>query len=303
MDRIYVMELVRSFQLGQIGRRAFLSRAAKALGSMAAAQLLLSACQHEQEENPEPVVQSPRRDDGAAASEGAALALVTGMVAYPGDQDEESLMGYLAKPQQEGAFPAVIVVQEWWGVDEHIKDVTRRFAQAGFSALAPDLYHGVVTSEPDQARKLVMELDMEAAVAELRKAVDYLLSQRFVAGPKAGLVGFCMGGRLALQTARHEEQLGAVVAFYGAPLSAEETAQVKAPIMGNYGSLDQGIPLERIQAMQAALDRAGIENDVKVYEGAMHAFFNDARPSGHHPEASKDAWGRTLSWFRKYLGK
>lgn len=303
MDRIYVMELVRSFQLGQIGRRAFLSRAAKALGSVAAAQLLLSACQHEQEENPEPVVQSPRRDDGAAASDGAALGLITGMVAYPGDQPEKALMGYLARPQQEGPFPAVIVVQEWWGVDEHIKDVTRRFAQEGFSALAPDLYHGVVTSEPDQARKLVMELDMGAAVSEIRKAVDYLLAQSYAAGAKAGLVGFCMGGRLALQAAHYEDKLGAVVAFYGTPLSAEEAAQVKAPIMGNYGSLDQGIPLERVQTMQAALERAGIENDVKVYQNAMHAFFNDTRPSGYHPEAAKDAWQRTLSWFREHLGK
>lgn len=303
MDRIYVMELVRSFQLGQIGRRAFLSRASKAMGSVAAAQLLLSACRHEGEEDVEPVVQSPRRDDSAAASEGAAMGLITGMVSYPDEPAGETWMGYLARPDKQGAFPAVIVIQEWWGVDDHIKDVTRRFAQAGFAALAPDLYHGAVTSEPDQARKLVMELDMEAAVSEIRNAVEHLLSQSFVTGPRAGLVGFCMGGRLVLQTARHEERLGAVVAFYGAPLTAEEAVQVKAPIMGNYGSLDQGIPLDRIQTMRQALDQAGIENDIKVYEPAKHAFFNDTRASGYHAAASQDAWQRTLAWFNTYLGK
>lgn len=296
MDRIYVMELVRSFQCGLIDRRTFLSRATKALGSAAAAGMLLSACQHSDEENPPPVVESPKHNETKTA---AVAGLLTGMVDYPGG-GEQALMGYLARPEEQGSHPALIVIQEWWGLNDHIKDITRRFAQAGYVALAPDLYHGVVTSEPDEARKLVMQLDRDAAVAEIGSAIDYLLTQDFVAGPKLGTVGFCMGGWLVLQTAIDNENVGASVAFYGSPLSDEEVARVKAPVMGNYGSLDGGIPVERVKQMEAALNAAGIENDIKVFDGAQHAFFNDTRPS-YHEAASKEAWARTLGWFEKYL--
>lgn len=296
MDRIDVMELARSFQCGLIDRRIFLSRATKALGSAAAAGMLLTACQHSDEDNPPPVVEAPQRDDTETA---VVAGLVTGMVDYP-DGEEGTLMGYLARPEEQGSHPGVIVIQEWWGLNEHIKDLTRRFAQAGYVALAPDLYHGVVTSEPDEARKLVMQLDRDAAVSEIGSAIEHLLAQDYVAGPKLGTVGFCMGGWLVLQTAIDNEKVGASVAFYGSPLSDEEVARVKAPVMGNYGSLDGGIPVERVKQMEAALNAAGIENDIKVFEGAQHAFFNDTRPS-YHEAASKEAWSRTLGWFEKYL--
>lgn len=294
MDRIYLMELVRSFQLGQLNRRTFLARATKALGSAASAGLLLSACQHSKEDNPPPVVESPQRDDTQTA---VVAGLVTSMVDYPGAGDAE-LMGYLARPEGEATRPGVVVVQEWWGLDEHIKDLARRFAQAGYAALAPDLYHGAVTSEPDEARKLAMALDRDAAVGEIRSAADFLRAQG--ARPKIGVVGFCMGGWLVLQTALDEPQLGAAVAFYGRPLTPEEAARAQAPVMGNYGALDAGIPVERVTAMAEALSAAGVANDMKVYEGAPHAFFNDTRPS-YHAEAAQDAWARTLAWFERYL--
>ncbi len=298
MDRIYVMELVRSFQVGLIDRRTFLARATKALGSAAAAGMLLTACQHSEEETPPPVVDESANGSGA---EPATAGLVTGTVSYPGDQEGETLSGYLARPEEEGTRLGVVVIQEWWGLDDHIKDVTRRFASVGFAALAPDLYHGQVTTEPDQARKLVMELDMEAAVAEIRAAMGYLLGQDYVEGEAAGAVGFCMGGGLVLQLARVSDRLGAAVAFYGSPLSAEQAAQVEAPVMGNYGAEDQGIPESRIRTMEAAFEEAGVNHDIKIYEGAQHAFFNDTRPSSHAPEASEDAWARTLDWFRTHL--
>lgn len=297
MDRIYIQELVRSFQCGTIGRRQFLSRVTKIVGSAAAAQMLLTACQHSNEDNPDEVVQGTRNEE-VPSEPVVAAGIVSAMVNYPGGED--GLMGYLARPDDDAAHPAVVVIQEWWGLNEHIKDVTRRFAEEGFVALAPDLYHGQVVSEPDAARSLAIALDRDAAVQEIQSATDYLQQQSFVSVRKVGTVGFCMGGWLSLQTAVDEADVGASVAFYGRPLTADEVGSIQAPIMGNYGADDRGIPVANVEAMQTALSEAGIENDIKIYDGADHAFFNDTRPS-YHEEASKDAWERTLGWYRKHL--
>jgi carboxymethylenebutenolidase len=307
MDRVYVMQLVRSFQCGFIGRREFLKRATAALGSAAAANTLLAACTPLPAQPPPPVVEEPKAAEAPASQPaessvsetGAAGELIVEMVDYT-DADGEVLMGYLARPAGDDKAPAVIVIQEWWGLNDHIKDVVRRFADEGFVALAPDLYHGQVTTEPDEARKLVMELDMAEAVREIQRAIDFLQAQDYVAGPKVGIVGFCMGGGLVLQTARVEEDLGAGVAFYGGALSPEEAKEVKAPILGLYGAADQGIPVDSVRAMEAALNEAGIENEFHIYDGAPHAFFNDTRDS-YRPDAAADAWPRTLAWFRTHL--
>ena len=298
MDRIYVMELVRSFQVGEIDRRQFLKRATAALGSLAAANTLLAACAQSPSSSPPPVV-----DESQAAAEPGLKAegdLTVGVVEYP-DADGETLMGYLARQTDAGAQPAVVVIQEWWGLNDHIKDIVRRLAGEGFVALAPDLYHGVVTTEPDEARKQAMALDMAEAVKEIQQAILFLQGQAYVAGPKVGIVGFCMGGGLVLQTALREDDLAAGVVFYGRPLSPEEAGQVKAPILGLFGAADQGIPVAAAEAMHAGFDRAGIENEIHVYEGAQHAFFNDTRAS-YNAEAAADAWTRTLAWFRDHLG-
>jgi carboxymethylenebutenolidase len=197
----------------------------------------------------------------------------------------------------------VIVVQEWWGLNEHIKDVTRRFAQAGYIALAPDLYHGQVATEPDEARKLVMELDMPAAVQEIGSAADFLLGQDYVSGEQVGVLGFCMGGGLALQAALNDAGTGryaVAIPFYGSPLTAEQAATVQTPILGLYGADDGGIPAADVKAMQDALTAAGVDNSFTIYDGAPHAFFNDTRES-YRPEAATDAWQQTLAWLQKYL--
>src|SRR5262245_30198592 len=230
MDRVYVMQLVRSFQRGELTRRDFLRKATIALGSVASANLLLTACGSTQDASLPPAVQ-----EAAPAAEGGETGgLVTETVNYP-DPDGETLMGYLARPSAGEPKPAVVVIQEWWGLNDHIKDVANRFAEQGYVALAPDLYKGVVVTEPDEAMKLVMELDMAEAVREIQHGIDFLQGQDYVAGEKVGIVGFCMGGGLALQTALAEDNLGAAVAFYGRPLPPDQAGQVKAPVLGLYG--------------------------------------------------------------------
>jgi len=303
MDRIYVMQLVRSLQVGEIDRRTFLSRATAAIGSFSAASLLLAACQSVGEA-PRPVTEPVPTGEGVGSPQTSMTTeegLIAGRVEYPGP-DGETLSGYWARPQGEGSWPAVIVVQEWWGVNEHIMDVTRRIAAQGYVALAPDLYKGQIATEPDEARKLVMELDMPAAVEEIGSAIDFLLAQEFVRGDKAGIVGFCMGGRLTLMTALVNDKLAVAVPFYGAPLTPEEAVQVKAPVLGLYGAEDSGIPVNAVLAMEKALAEAGIDHEIHIYEGAPHAFFNDTRAS-YRPEAAADAWERTLRWFEKYLNR
>lgn len=296
MDRVYTMELVRSFQVGALSRREFLTKASTALGSAAAASVLLAACTPVTGPT-EPVVLATQPSPTGQTRPTPGVIAET--ISYP-DGQGGTLTGYLARPTGEGTWPAVVVIQEWWGLNDHIKDVARRFAAAGFVALAPDLYHGRVVSEPNEARKLVMTLDMNAAVREIQAGIGHLLERPEVAGPKVGLTGFCMGGRLVLMTALVDDRLGAAVPWYGSPLAAEQAGQVKAPVLGLYGEKDSGIPVTAVRAMQEALTAAGLANDIVVYPGAEHAFFNDTRPS-YNPPAAADAWQRTLAWFRKYL--
>ena len=296
MDRILTMELVRSFQVGELSRRDFLAKASTALGSAAAASILLAACTPVTGPTG-PVVLATQA--AGAESSSPVPGVTTSMVTYP-DGQGGTLTGYLARPAGDGKAPAVIVIQEWWGLNDNIKDIARRFAAEGFVALAPDLYHGQVVSEPNEARKLVMSLDMDAAVGEIQAAIDFLLKQQAVAGPKVGLTGFCMGGRLVLMTALVDDRLGAAVPWYGSPLTATQAGQVKVPILGLYGEQDGGIPVASVREMQQGLDAAGIANEIVIYPGAQHAFFNDTRPS-YHPQAAADAWQRALTWFRKYL--
>ncbi len=179
--------------------------------------------------------------------------------------------GYLARP--DATAPAIVVLQEWWGLNDHIKDVTRRFADAGFVALAPDFYRGEVAAEPDEALKLAMELQYPQVQADVQGAIDYLLAQPFVTPKKVGVVGFCMGGRLAGKLAASARDLNAAVAFYGvAPLSDEEAASIHVPLLAIYGENDGGFPPEMIQSNDDKLTAAGKPHEMIVYPGAPHAF-------------------------------
>jgi carboxymethylenebutenolidase len=209
--------------------------------------------------------------------------------------------GYLALPEGDGKHPGIVVIQEWWGLVPHIKDVTERFAREGFVALAPDLYHGIAASEPDEAKKLAMALDRNRAVSEILAAAKYLKSLDSVSPKKVGAIGWCMGGGLALSSAAEANELATAIAFYGRPLAKEDVAKLHVPVMGLYGELDQGIPVTAVREFENELKQAGVAHEIHIYPNAPHAFFNDARPHIYKADAAQDAWQKTLGWFRKYL--
>ncbi len=214
--------------------------------------------------------------------------------------EDQRFSGFLALPEAGRIRGGVVVIQEWWGLNDHMRDLASRFAGAGYHAIVPDLYHGRVTAEPDEARKLAMELELDRAVSAMVGAVNYL-SGRGVA--RVGTVGFCMGGSLALALAQHTPRLDAVVSFYGGrPLSVPEAEQIGCPVLLFFGGLDTGIPTERIQQTREALDGAAVPNEVVVYPDAGHAFFNDTRPRAYNSAAADDAWRRTLEFFGHELG-
>ncbi len=294
MDRIELMELVQEYQIGRISRRDFLVNATATLGSIAAANSLLAACVASPVEAPPPVVDTsqPTAIAGTVTDAG----YTKGIVKYPAQG--EQLMGYISFATAGDARPAVIVLQEWWGLNDHIKAVTDRFAEAGYVALAPDLYHGVVTTEPDEARKQAMALGMRDAVGEIQQAVNYLKGLDNMSGG-IGIIGFCMGGGLVYQSVANIVDLSAGAGFYGSPLNPTEAAQVIIPTASFLGSAD-GISVSSVQAMHDVFDENGIDNAFHVYEGAQHAFFNDTRPS-YDADAAQDSWEKTLAWFEQYL--
>ena len=215
------------------------------------------------------------------------------------DSNGSTVPGYLCRPSGDGASPGVIVLQEWWGLEPHIKDIAERYARAGFVAMAPDLYHGNVTAEPDEARKLAMGMDRERAVKEIASSVRYLKAQSYVNG-KVGTVGYCMGGGLSIAAACNVQEVDAAIIYYGGSPSAEDLAKVTVPVLGLYGGADGGVPVSTATALSEALEKNGTPYDVHIYGGAPHAFFNDTRES-YREEAANDSWERTLTFFQKNL--
>jgi carboxymethylenebutenolidase len=231
----------------------------------------------------------------------AASDIRTESVSFASNGDTAS--GYLAQPPGDGPFPAVVVIQEWWGLDAHIKDLAERLAQEGFVALAPDLYHGQVATEPDDARKLVMALNRPIALREIGGAMGYLGGLPAVEPKSVGVIGFCMGGGLAMAAAATgDARIGAVAAFYGGGVqpTPEFVGGIKAPVLAIYGEEDAGIPPEQYNGLETEMDRQEKTFDMVVYPGAGHAFLNDTRPA-YNANAATDAWARAVQWFHRYL--
>jgi carboxymethylenebutenolidase len=209
--------------------------------------------------------------------------------------------GYLSTPES-GAGPGVVVIQEWWGLVPHIKDVADRFAREGFVALAPDLYHGDVARSPDEAGKLMMALNIEQAEKDLRGAVKYLLAHEAAAGERVGTVGFCVGGVLSLYAASKNERVGACVVFYGIhPKVEPDFENLRAPVLGLYAEKDSSVPPEAVRALEEKINAHGKSIETHIYPGTDHAFFNDTRPEVYDADAAADAWRRTTDFLRQHL--
>jgi len=220
-------------------------------------------------------------------------------VTFP--SNAHTCQGYFAAPAS-GKGPAVVVIQEWWGLVPHIEDLVARFAREGFVAIAPDLFHGKTTKSPDEAGKMVMELDVDRAVAEIKGAGAYLLQRPECTSKKYGVVGFCMGGGLAQHVATQDQNVGAAVSFYGGfKKVVTNWENLNAPLLLIYGENDQGVPPEKGRELTAKLQKMGKNVEVVIYPNATHAFFNDSRPEVHNPDAAADAWRRTLELFRRSL--
>ena len=210
--------------------------------------------------------------------------------------------GFEARPSCEGVCPAVLVIQEWWGLNDHIKDIAHRLAERGFVALAPDLYDGNVTSDPNQAGTWMQGLDREAAVRILRGGFQFLREDNPVYREHIGVVGFCMGGSYSLLLACREPSLKAAVAYYGdSPDPIDQLKNIRCPVLFFGAGKDQWINAAKIEKIKKAFQQYGVNGEVRVYPDANHAFFNDTRPEVYDAAAARDAWTRTLGLFSRTL--
>jgi carboxymethylenebutenolidase len=218
-----------------------------------------------------------------------------------------SAHGYIAVPAKGPESGAgIIVLQEWWGLVEQITRTCDRFAAVGFTALAPDLYHGttVPLSEPDEAGRRMMALEMATAAKDLSGAVDELV--RRTARPSVGAIGFCMGGGLALVLAtQRPDAVKAVVPAYGLipwPDAQPDYSKLDASVLVHAADQDDYFTPDAALALGAQLEQLGTDVEVHVYPGAGHAFFNEDRPEAHHPESADLLWERSVAFFRRTLG-
>lgn len=214
----------------------------------------------------------------------------------------ETVSGYLAMPDSSGRHPALVVIQEWWGLNDWVKEQAREFARQGYVALAPDLYHGRVATVPVEAHKLMQSMSRDRAIRDLKATYAYLAAIPNVEKHRIGSIGWCMGGGYSLQLAIHEPTLAACVINYGElTTSPAQIGKIKASLLGNFGAEDHGIPPSSVYAFENALQAQGKKIDAKIYPGAGHAFENKNNKAGYRPEASRDAKARTLEFFNKTL--
>ena len=213
-----------------------------------------------------------------------------------------SAPGYLAVPAGEKG-PATIVLQEWWGLDDHIRSICDRFAAEGFYALAPDLYRGETAGQPSEAEQKMMALSMDQAEKDMCGAADYLIAQPGVQGKGVGSVGFCLGGGLSVWAAAYCPNIAAVVSYYYVmPHGKPDFHGIKGPVLGHFGTADAFVSVEEAKSLEDQIRAAGVDVQFDFYEGAGHAFFNDTDRLGTYSESdAKRSWERTVSFLRSAL--
>ncbi len=210
--------------------------------------------------------------------------------------------GYLAAPSA-GQGPGVIVLHEWWGLDGHIRSVCDRLAAAGIFALAPDLYGGETTEQPDEAEQKMMALAIDKAERDLHAAVEFLAVQEGVQGDAVGSVGFCLGGGLSVwAAAANPKVLATVTYYYVLPHGRPDFARIRGPVLGHFGTADAFVPIDEVRALERDMREAGVDVTFELYDGAGHAFFNDSNRLGTYDRAlAERSWARTLEFLHEAL--
>jgi carboxymethylenebutenolidase len=210
--------------------------------------------------------------------------------------------GYLAVPPGERG-PATIVLQEWWGLDAHIRSICDRLADAGFFALAPDLFGGETTTEPSEAQQKMMAMSMEQTERDMCGAAEFLLSQPGSEGRGVGSVGFCLGGGLSVWAAANCPQIAAAVTYYYVmPHGKPDFTRIKGPVLGHFGTADEFIPTDDAHKLEGELRDAGVDVTFHYYDGAGHAFFADHDRLGtYDKDLAELSWERTVSFLRLAL--
>ena len=215
---------------------------------------------------------------------------------------DETVSAYLAVPDSGGPHPALVVIHEWWGLNDWVKEQAQKFAEQGYVTLAVDLYRGKVAYDPNLAHELSRGLPQDQAIRDLKAAFDYLATRPDVRKDKIGSVGWCMGGGFSLLLAVNESKLSACVVNYGSmPTDKDQIQRIQAPVLGNFGAEDRGIPPSAVGAFEDAMKAAHKSIEVKIYEGAGHAFENPNNKLGYREAAAHDAWARTLDFLNRTL--
>jgi carboxymethylenebutenolidase len=280
-----VIEVYEKYSHGSLDRRDFLKKLAIVAGGTAAADALLPLL-----ERNSAIAQVVAKDDAR---------LIVEYVKYPGETGD--VRAYFVRPKGDAKLPGVVVIHENRGLNPHIEDVTRRVALEGFLAMAPDALSplGGTPEDPEKAPGLIGQLDKEKTIKNYLAAVKYLKTLPLSTG-KVGTVGFCWGGGMANQVAVHSPDLVAAVPYYGLVPAAEDVPRIRASLLLHYAGLDERIN-SGIPAYEAALKKASVDYKIYMYEGAQHAFNNDANPARYNRDAAQLAWQRTISFLKQKL--
>ncbi len=215
----------------------------------------------------------------------------------------DGTFAFVAQPDDDARHPGIVLIQEWWGIEPHIRDLAQKLAAEGFVVAVPDLYHGKIATEPNDAQRMMMMIrgNIDRAAREIIGALDTVKAMPNVEPKKLGLMGFCIGGFMAYVVASRYPDLGAVVAFYGAGYdpTPEEVAKINAPVLAIYGSKDQSIPPDQIKKIQQVFKAEGKNITVKIYD-ASHAFINPSHGMGNE-KAAAEAWPLAVNFLKQHL--
>lgn len=215
----------------------------------------------------------------------------------------DAVQAYLASPKQRGTFPGILVIHEWWGLNDWVKQQTDALAKQGYVALAVDLYRGRATTDPMEAHELSRALPEDRALRDLKAGFEYLRRLPQTRGKKLGVIGWCMGGGWSLTLAIYEPRLSACVIYYGRLLTEESVLKrIACPVLGIFGDNDRGIPVELVRAFESEMKRLRKKAEIHLFAGAGHAFANPNNQRGYNQQAAEKAWQITLNFLRRTLG-